>query len=137
MYWYHKETKHSYYSVRTNPNRMDWNLQPSTYKNYPNSFEKFTLDKAHPWHSIIYYAASISTKKYYPSGTHRFLRVNPSAGALYPNEIYFQARGVDGFEDGLYHYEVQSNRAVLLYRLKEGEGIEPYMAYERAMEGLL
>jgi len=116
---------------------MDWALQPSTYKAYPNSFEKFELDKENPWHGIIYYAASISTKKYYPTGTHRFLRVNPSAGALYPNELYFQARGVEGFEDGVYHYEVESNKAVLLYRLKEAEGIEPYMGYEMAMKGML
>ncbi len=137
MYWYHSETKHSYYSVRSNPNQMDWALQPSTYKNYPNSFEKFELDIEKPWHSIIYHACSISTKKYYPTGTHRFLRVNPSAGALYPNELYFQARGVEGFEDGLWHYEVETNRAVLLYALKKGEGIEPYMGYETAMKGLL
>ncbi|CAA6815289.1 MAG: Unknown protein [uncultured Sulfurovum sp.] len=137
MYWYHKETKHSYYSVRSNPNQMDWALQPSTYKNYPNGFEKFELDSENEWHSVIYHTASISTKKYYPTGTHRFLRVNPSAGALYPNELYFQARGIEGFEDGLYHYEVETNRAVLLYRLKKGEGIEPYMGYETAMKGLL
>ncbi len=137
MYWYHAETKHSYYSVRSNPNAMDWALQPSTYKTYPNSFEKFELDSQNLWHGIIYYAASISIKKYYPTGTERFLRVNPSAGALYPNELYFQARGIEGFEDGIYHYEVQSNRAVLLYRLKEGEGVEPYMGYETAMQGML
>ena len=137
MYWYHKETKHSYYSVRSNPNQMDWALQPSTYKNYPNSFEKIEIDNNKPWHSVIYYTASISTKKYYPTGTHRFLRVNPSAGALYPNELYFQARGIEGFRDGIYHYEVETNRAVLLHILKGTEGIEPYMGHKTAMKGLL
>jgi len=137
MYWYHKGTKHSYYSVRSNPNRMDWRLQPSTYKNYPDSFKKITLNKNNPWHGVIYYSASISIRKYYPHGTHRYLRVNPSAGALYPNELYFQARGIEGFEDGIYHYEVSTNRAVLLYGIKASEGIEPYMGYETAMQGFL
>ena len=40
MFWYHSTTKHSYNSVRTNPNRLSWEDQPSTYKNYPEQYEK-------------------------------------------------------------------------------------------------
>ena len=137
MYWYHKETKHSYYSIRSNPNQMDWALQPSTYKTYPNSFEKIKLDKKTPWQSVVYYAASISAEKFYPPSTRYYLRTNPSAGALYPNELYFQARGIDGFKDGIYHYEVKTNQVVLLHVLQKDEGIEPYMGYKKAMKGLL
>lgn len=137
MYWYHQETKHSYYSVRSKPNRMDWASQPSVYKRYPKAYPRISIDKQQKWHAIVYYSASISTKKFYPPSTYRELRVNPSAGALFPNELYFQARGVEGFEDGIYHYEVASNQAVLLKRLQEYEGIEAYVETEKGFNGLL
>lgn len=137
MYWYHQETKHSYYSVRTNPNRMDWALQPWVYKTYPKQYKRIALKRSYKWHSIVYYTAAISTQKFYPPSTYRHLRINPSAGALYPNELYFQARGVEGFEDGIYHYEVESNQAVLLYGLGENEGIEPYINSSKTLNGLI
>ena len=65
------------------------------------------------------------------------MRINPSAGALYPNELYIQIRGVEGKEDGIYHFEVGTSSLTLLYRLKESEGLEPYMGYKTMMKGYL
>lgn len=54
---YHMKTKHSYYSIRTNPNRLDWNNQPSAFKSYPNQYPKIELDLEKENHSFLYYIA--------------------------------------------------------------------------------
>ncbi len=136
MFWYHNMTKHSYNSVRTNPNRLLWEDQPRTYKNYPNSYTKYKLDLDTEEDSFLYHIAGLTEKKTYPSGEY-YLRINPSAGALYPNELYFQVRGIEGKKDGIYHYEVESSSIVLLQAISEEEGIEPYFGYKTAMRGYL
>jgi len=136
MYWYHASTKHSYNSVRTNPNRLSWEDQPGTYKNYPDSYEKVKLDLDKEEDNFLYHIAGLTTKKSYPSGEY-YLRINPSAGALYPNELYFQVRGVEGKEDGVYHYEVKSSSLTLLQSINDDEGLEPYFGCKTAMKGYL
>ncbi len=136
MFWYHSTTKHSYNSVRTNPNRLSWEDQPITYKNYPETYKKRKLDLDNTEDDFLYHIAGVTAKKSYPSGEY-YLRINPSAGALYPNELYFQARGVENVEDGIYHYEVSSRSISLLHKITYDEGIEPYFGYKTAMKGYL
>lgn len=136
MFWYHNMTKHSYNSVRTNPNRLSWEDQPSTYKNYPDSYKKQKLDLDKEEDDFLYHIAGLTAKKSYPGGEY-YLRINPSAGALYPNELYFQARGVDGIADGIYHYEVSSSSLALLQSISNDLGLEPYLGYHTAMKGYL
>ncbi len=136
MFWYHASTKHSYNSVRTNPNHLSWEDQPSTYKNYPNSYKKVKLNLEEDEDNFLYHIAGLTEKRTYPSGEY-YLRINPSAGALYPNELYFQVRGVEGKKDGIYHYEVSSASLRLLQSIDEEEGLEPYFGFKTAMKGYL
>jgi len=118
------------------PNQLAWEDQPSTYKNYPESYKKCKLDLDNAEDDFLYHIAGLTAKKTYPGGEYS-LRINPSAGALYPNELYFQVRGVEGVENGIYHYEVSSSSITLLQKIVDDEGLEPYMGYKTAMKGYL
>ncbi len=133
---YHETTKHSWISVRQHAYTLDWSTQPSTYKRYPVDFPRISLLEENPIKRFLYRVAGITAKKSYP-GVEYYLRTNPSAGALYPNEVYFQARGVEGFADGIYHLEVASSSAVLLRSIDESEGLEAALEDSRRRRGLL
>lgn len=133
---YHEATKHSWASVRRNAHDLDWSTQPSAYKRYGADLPRVSLREETPAKRFLYRVAGITAKKSYP-GVEYYLRTNPSAGALYPNEVYFQARGVEGFEDGIYHLEVASASAVLLAPIGEDEGLEAALEDRRRREGLL
>jgi len=135
FFQYHMKTKHSYYSVRNFPNRLDWNNQPSAFKSYPKNFASIELDLEKENHSFIYYIAGISAKKTYP-GVEYYLRINPSAGALYPNEIYFQSRGNKDFEDGIYHFDIAASSVTLLQKI-DNDGLEPFFNLEYKENGFI
>lgn len=133
---YHMNTKHTYLSIRTNPNRVNWNNPPNKFKFYSPEYKRVQLTSEFENYNFLYLIAGISAKKTYPDMEY-YLRVNPSAGALYPNEIYFQARNVDGFEDGIYHFEVGSSSVVLLKELKKDEGIEQLLEVSYLVDGFI
>lgn len=116
FFQYHLKTKHSYFSVRNYPNRLSWENQPMVFKSY-DDYEKYELDLDFSNHSFLYYIAGLSAKKVYPNIEY-YLRINPSAGALYPNEIYFQSRNNENIQDGIYHFDIKSSSITLLKRLK-------------------
>ena len=132
---YHQNTKHSYYSVRSNPNRLNWDDQPSHFKSYDKTFLKYELDLEKKEHQLIYFTCGITAKKTYP-GVEYYLRVNPSAGALYPNELYFQSRNNSHIKDGIYHYDNGTNSITLLKEINE-DGLEPYFNQSKQVDGFI
>ncbi|MCU0568294.1 MAG: SagB/ThcOx family dehydrogenase [Oculatellaceae cyanobacterium Prado106] len=132
---YHEATKHSLISVQLDPNYVDASTQPTAFKTYPHFFRRFPLNADHPIHTFLALTSAITYQKQYRDGVHA-LRVQPSAGALYPTELYVQIRGVEGLLDGLYHIEPQHERLTLLYELID-DGLEGYLADQRLIQGFI
>lgn len=132
---YHQRTMHSYLSIRQNSHRMDWEHQPTQFKIYPEAYKRTVLSMKNPQHRFLMLIGGITAQKSYPGVTYA-LRTNPSAGALYPSEVYVQIRDVEGFENGIYHLNPRESALVLLYALPKNEGVEKAL-HVRKIKGFI
>jgi SagB-type dehydrogenase family enzyme len=119
---------------------LDWGAKPEPYKTYPDADLKglpreLSLPKVESAQALLgqavrtgqpldmvglanllFMANGFTSQVDY--GREVFLyRSAPSAGALYPVEIYLSAVGIEGLEDGLYHYSIMD---FALTRLRSG-----------------
>jgi len=114
----------------------NWGAQPEVYKTYVD-VERFPLPEPDDFQGLytemaierrrslrdysgqpmtlmelsrlLHYAGGINAQRW-----GRSLRAAPSAGALYPIEVYPVLHRVDGLGPGLYHYAVQAHQLELL-----------------------
>jgi SagB-type dehydrogenase family enzyme len=66
--------------------------------------------------AIMQWSYGISGEVGIPGGGVQRFRAVPSAGALYPAEIYLGVRAVRGLDAGIYHYDVPDTSLALLSR---------------------
>jgi SagB-type dehydrogenase family enzyme len=126
---YHEGTKHSYWSVRTNPHFLDWANRPLPFKIYP-TVEPIALPQDVPQTGvaaqaaisersplaegdsvpdlrdlarILFFSAGITKHRKYPGGEIYF-RAAACTGALYEIELYVVTGGLDGLDAGVYHF---------------------------------
>ena len=138
MTWrdYHEATKHSIESLRRAGHVLDWANMPDPFRYYegvpvldlpadPPAPEIPALNVLQGSSGItplgdgpaflsqlLFYSAAISASKRVPSTGEKYaLRVNPSSGNLHPTEFHFLTRGLNGWPDGLYHYDPSRHMA--------------------------
>jgi SagB-type dehydrogenase family enzyme len=125
---YHQRTKHQFQRFAAGPDTLDWDAQPSPYRTWlgapltplPLVADALTSTwgqtqvlpvgvAPHPLNlrslaCLLELSFALTAWKQF--GPDRWaLRANPSSGNLHPTEAYVLARGIEGLEDGLYHYE--------------------------------
>jgi SagB-type dehydrogenase family enzyme len=125
---YHDHT--SYQRDSMTPHYLDWQNQPSVFKDYPG-VTPFSLpsDLSLPEEklstllksgkvgevvgemdvealSLILRLAHTLTAKARSAGGDYYFRSVASAGALYPTELYMATHSIRGLDDGLYHFAI-------------------------------
>jgi SagB-type dehydrogenase family enzyme len=125
---YHQHT--SYQRDSMTPHYLDWENQPSVFKDYPGVTplslpsdlslpeEKLSAllrseqvgEKAEEIDaealSLILRLAHTLTAQARSAGGDYYFRSVASAGALYPTELYVAAHSVRGLDEGLYHFAI-------------------------------
>jgi SagB-type dehydrogenase family enzyme len=125
---YHATTKHSYTSVRTDGHHLDWENRPMPYKLYPEVSglalpRDLSLARVPALEAIaagaapgesgeltlealtrILFCADGLTRRASVGGEDYHFRAAPSAGALYPVEVYAALAETGELEQGLYHF---------------------------------
>ncbi len=128
---YHRKT--AYDRSRMNAGGLDWSHQPSLFKTYegvdilelprevslptpwlsellkgdaPSAGREGATMKPEDLSRILQLTYSLTARAKQSGGGDFFFRSAASAGALYPTEIYVATRGVEGLEDGLYHFSI-------------------------------
>ncbi len=117
---YHQRTK---YDPETLSDRnLDWDNQPSPFKEYKLGVSFDLRPHLKPidtagterefWHRLsrlLFCTYGLTVSMLTLRGDPVYLRATPSAGGLYPAEVYLISRGTPFLPAGLYHYQPQSH----------------------------
>jgi SagB-type dehydrogenase family enzyme len=117
---YHERTK---YHPETIANRdFDWTKQPAPFKEYKIGttldLKAYLTEKPDPtpegcrWQRLsrlLFYSYGLTVRMIAMNGEPIYFRTAPSAGALYPAEVYLVSRGTPLLPAGLYNYQPQTH----------------------------
>ncbi len=120
---YHQRTKYDPETIASKSQGLDWSTQPSPYKEYKigTTYDlkpylqstKQDVD-SHWWQrlSLFLLCSYGLTARIQTMDEPMYLRAAPSAGGLYPAEIYLVSRGNKLLPAGLYNYQVKDHTLI-------------------------
>ena len=123
---YHERTKYHPETIASKNRALDWENQPSPFKDYrigqtidlkpylSDAIETSSDATARNWQRLsrLLFCSYGLTAKLPGMGAPLYLRAAPSAGGLYPAEVYLISRGTPLLSAGLYNYQPQSHSLI-------------------------
>ncbi len=157
---YHQETKYHEKEMFRFQRQLDLRQQPSPYKTYhtesqidlvsylPFQNNPFTgkpmdpveeLDEEIPFgrralSRLLYFTNGVTGILKYPNGQSQTLRAAPTAGGLYPTEIYLAIRNCSHLASGIYNFQVKNHSLVLVWEGDYWSEFEKYCMGHEAVE---
>jgi SagB-type dehydrogenase family enzyme len=125
---YHNRTKYDPEGLRNSKHSLNWSEQPSPFKEYklgqvydlkPHLAQAQASANdgllARQWHrlsKLLFCSYGLTAKFLTMNGEPVYLRAAPSAGALYPAELYLISGGTALLPAGLYNYQSKTHSLV-------------------------
>lgn len=141
---YHERTKYAPETLAQQATPLDFSRQPSPFKTYPLG-QVFSLKPflepqegtAHPYWQrlsrLLYCSYGITGVVPYPDQPF-YMRAAPSAGGLYPAEIYLLARNDTAIPAGIYNYQVKDHALVQVWQSYSWSALQAACLWHPALE---
>lgn len=138
--YYHDQTKYTPEGIASSQHRLDFNNQPTPFKEYLNKknidlsyllpiernpFSDIGIKNPKEFTEEEKSLAKLSQLLYFSDGITAmipyndkpfYMRSSPSAGGLYPTEIYVLANSYKGLENGVYNYQAINHGLTLIQK---------------------
>lgn len=125
---YHERTKYDPKTLATKSQGLDWSKQPVPFKEYKfgttfdlkpylkDTDESKNIPDIHNWwrrlSRLLFCSYGLTARVPTMEGDPLYLRSAPSAGGLYPAEVYLISRGTPQQSPGLYNYQAKTHSLI-------------------------
>ncbi|NDJ16080.1 SagB/ThcOx family dehydrogenase [Myxacorys almedinensis] len=141
---YHERTKYDPATIHAKSHALNWEEQPIPFKDYQLgvSFDlkpalENTSEPGSWWKRLskLLYCTYGLTGMIPTAGEPHYLRSSPSAGALYPAELYLISRGTPRLPAGLYHYQAKTHSLIHFWESDVWASLQSACFWNPVLEG--
>ncbi len=146
---YHERTKYDPDTIQSKNYPLDWSRQPVPFKEYkigmPFGLRSYLEERpeniADPddqfWHRLsrfLFFSYGITGILPTDAAPHYF-RTSPSAGGLYPAELYLISRGTQHLPAGLYNYQARQHSLMHYWENEVWDALRDACFWHPALDG--
>ncbi len=139
--YYHERTKYDPETIASKNKGLDWSNQPVPFKEYKigttfdlkpylaENSQTITDEPAQTWHrlsKLLLCSYGLTARVPTAMGPAMYLRAAPSAGGLYPAEVYLASRGTPTLPAGLYNYQCRTHSLIQFEHGEVWTSLEDY-----------